>query len=301
MIENPVPWPNGAKCAAAITFDIDTDSFLHLDYGERVPDMVSSTSWLRYDEIAVPRLLKIFREYDLRQTFFYPAWCMEQHPRLVEMILEGGHEIGHHGYLHESPNRLTREDELHWLQRSTETIVRMTGQKPRGYRAPVYNFSRDTADLLAQEGFLYDSSLMTDDVPNLIRTGSGNLIELPTHWAMDDWPHYVHNIELQYMMSIRSPDEAKAVYLSEFDFAYEHGGLWLAIWHPWVSARGPRAQAISQMIRYIMDKGDVWFATLEEIATHINACIADGSYTPRAVDLPYYTGALPDDQRPKQI
>ena len=34
LIANPVPWPNGARCAVAITFDIDTDSFLHLEHGE---------------------------------------------------------------------------------------------------------------------------------------------------------------------------------------------------------------------------------------------------------------------------
>ncbi len=123
MIERPVPWPNGAKCAVAITFDIDTDSFLHLEYGDRVPDMVCTTSWLRYDEIAVPRILGMYRDLGLRQTFFYPAWCMERYPHLVELILKDGHEIAHHGYLHENPNQLTKEDEVYWIQRSIDTIA----------------------------------------------------------------------------------------------------------------------------------------------------------------------------------
>jgi peptidoglycan/xylan/chitin deacetylase (PgdA/CDA1 family) len=286
MIENPVPWPNGAKCAVAITFDIDTDSFLHLEYGERVPDMVCTTSWLRYDEIAVPRILKMYRDFGLRQTFFYPAWCMEAYPHLVEMILKDGHEIAHHGYLHENPNQLTKEDEVYWIQRSISTIERMTGQRPRGFRAPVYNFSRHTADILVQEGFLYDATLMGDDVPHVIETDAGQLLELPSHWALDDWPPYVHNIELEYTMTIRSPDEAMAVYLSEFEAMYRHGGLWIAVWHPWVSGRLARCDRIAEMIVYMQSKGDVWFATMEEIAQHTATCIKARAFKPRVVKLP---------------
>ncbi len=301
MIENPVPWPNGAKCAVAITFDIDTDSFLHLEYGDRVPDMVCTNSWLRYDEIAVPHILKMFRDFGLRQTFFYPAWCMETYPELVEMILKDGHEIAHHGYLHENLNQLSADDEIYWVQRSIETIERMTGKRPRGFRAPVYNFSRNTADILAQEGFVYDASLMGDDVPYVIKTESGSLLELPSHWALDDWPPYVHNIELGYTMTIRSPDEAMGVYLSEFEAMYKYGGLWVAVWHPWVSGRVARCDRIAQMIEYMQSKGDVWFATMEEIAEHINSCVADGKFDPRVVNLPYYKVGIPTDQRPNQV
>jgi len=301
MIENPVPWPNGAKCAVAITFDIDTDSFLHLEYGDRVPDMVCTNSWLRYDEIAVPRILKMFRDYGLKQTFFYPSWCMEAYPELVEMILKDGHEIGHHGHLHENYTQLTKEDQVYWTEHAIDIIQRMTGQRPRGFRAPVYNFSRHTADILAQQGFVYDSSLMADDVPYTIQTDSGSFLELPSHWALDDWPAYVHNIELEYTMPIRSPDEAMNVYLAEFEAAYQYGGLWVAIWHPWVSGRTARCMRIAQMIEYMQSKGDVWFATLEEIAAHIAKCKDDGSYVPRSVKLPYYKSPIPKLECPKQM
>ena len=56
LIANPMPWPNGARCAVAITFDIDTDSFLHLEHRDKAPDMLSALSWLRYDEVAAGRV-----------------------------------------------------------------------------------------------------------------------------------------------------------------------------------------------------------------------------------------------------
>ena len=123
--------------AVAITFDIDIDSILHLGF----PD-------------------DIFSHFGIQQTFFFPAWCMEQYPDLVEYILKGGHEIGHHGYIHESPYHQTPEDELYWLQKGADVIDKMTGQRPRGWRAPLYHMSPGSAEMLIDEGFLYDASLM---------------------------------------------------------------------------------------------------------------------------------------------
>jgi peptidoglycan/xylan/chitin deacetylase (PgdA/CDA1 family) len=297
MIKNPVPWPDGAKCAAAITFDIDTDSILHLEHRERADTMLSSLSWLKYDEIAVPRILDMYRQCGIKQTFFYPAWCMERYPHLVDMILEGGHEIAAHGYIHEDPNKLPQEEEHYWLRRQIEVIEKMTGQRPRGWRGPLYNASKYSPDLLIEEGFIYDATLMGDDVPYILKTAQGSVIELPSHWAMDDWPHYTHSMDMNYMMTIKSPDEAMNVFMSEFEAMYDFGGLWVTVWHPFVSGRLARCRRVLQMIEYMQNKGGVWFATMEEIGLHVQACIDDGSWTPRVDQLPYYDGMVPELER----
>ena len=294
MIKNPVPWPDGAKCAAAITFDIDTDSILHLEHRERADTMLSSLSWLKYDEVAVPRILDMYRQCGIKQTFFYPAWCMERYPHLVDMILEGGHEIAAHGYIHEDPNKLPREEEHYWLRRQIEVIEKMTGQRPRGWRGPLYNASKYSPDLLIEEGFIYDATLMGDDVPYILKTAQGSVMELPSHWAMDDWPHYTHSMDMNYMMTIKSPDEAMNVFMSEFEAMYDFGGLWVTVWHPFVSGRLARCRRVLQMIEYMQNKGGVWFATMEEIGLHVQACVDDGSWTPRVDQLPYYDGMVPE-------
>jgi peptidoglycan/xylan/chitin deacetylase (PgdA/CDA1 family) len=291
MIANPIKWPNGAKVAVALTFDMDSDSTLLLDHPDRAHRLVSPTSWLRYDEIAIPRILEMYRRHEIRQTFYVPSWCIERYPHLVESILDGGHELAHHGYLHENPNALSNEDQAYWLERGIEAFERFTGSRPRGYRAPMYNFSELTAKLLGENGFLYDSSLMGDDVPYLVEGGAGKLVELPTHWALDDWPHYTHMPDFGYTMPISSPKRAMEVFLSEFDAAWEFGGMWISVWHPFVSGRLARCWEVDKMITYMRNKGGVWFATLEEIATHVLESVDQGSYVPREVRLPYYDGA----------
>ena len=78
MIENSVPWPNGARCAAAITFDMDADSLIHLEHPTDSIRRVSAISMHRYGpEVAVPRIVETYKHFGIKQTFFVPAWCIE--------------------------------------------------------------------------------------------------------------------------------------------------------------------------------------------------------------------------------
>ena len=294
MIKNPVPWPNGAKVACAITFDIDTDSILHLEHRENAPTKMSTMSWLKYDEIAIPRILEMYKRCEIQQTFFYPAWCMEKYPHLVEMILEGGHEIAAHGYLHENPNNLSAEDELYWFERQIAVIKKMTGEKPRGWRAPLYNFSKHSMDYLCDQGVKYDTSLMGDDIPYVLQSSKGSVIELPTQWAMDDWPQYTLAPDMHFMMPIKAPQKGMEVFMAEFEAMYKYGGLWVTVWHPFVSGRLARCDGIEKMILEMQKRGGVWFAKMEDIAAHVQSCIDDGSWSPRVDQLPYYDGPIPE-------
>ena len=62
-------------------------------------------------------------------------------------------------------------------------------------------------------------------------------MELPSDHSLDDWPQYVNMKEFKMGMTIQSPDRAMDVFRADFDAAWEHGGLWAAIWHPFVSGR----------------------------------------------------------------
>ena len=293
MIRNPVPWPNGARCACCITFDMDADSLIHVAHRKDGHRRVSAISMLRYGPaVAIDRITETYRRLGIRQTFFVPAWCIERYPRAIEAILAGGNEIGHHSYIHEHPNELPASEEEHWLDRAIDVIVSSTGQRPRGFRAPLYNFSDRTADFLAARGFLYDSSLMGDDVPYFLDCEAGSLVELPTHWGLDDWPQYVQSIDLDYMMPIRAPSVGFQAFVEEFEAAVRHGGLWIPVMHPFATGRLARWDVVSEFLERVLDRGDVWFAPLEDIATHVESVTADGSYVPRRDKLPYYSAPV---------
>jgi peptidoglycan/xylan/chitin deacetylase (PgdA/CDA1 family) len=294
LIQNPPPWPNGARCAACFSFDMDAESLLHLYHRDKAADMVAMSSALRYGPlVAVPRLIEIWRRYAIRQTVFVPGWCVETYPQAVEALAAAGHELGHHGYLHEKPNTLSPEDEETVFIRALDAFKRVVGQKPVGYRAPAYAFSAKTLDLLIEHGFAYDASLMGDDVPYLISNGTKGLVELPSDYALDDWPQYVSMKEFGYQMPIQAPDEAFKVFRAEFEAAWNHGGLWIAVWHPFVSGRLARAEAMVKLLDDMMDRGGVWLAPMSEIAAHIAKLVADGTWTPRTDRLPYWREKVP--------
>ncbi len=158
----------------------------------------------------------------------------------------------------------------------------MTGRKPRGWRAPLYNFSANSLDLLLSRGFEYDSSLMGDDIPYIIesRNNGGRLVELPTHWGLDDWPQWVQSIDLNYMMPIRAPKQGLETFRQEFETAYRYGGLWIPVIHPFVTGRLARWHFFTEFLSEIRKHGDVWFAPIEEIAAYVNREVAGGNYQP---------------------
>jgi hypothetical protein len=282
VIRNPVPWPNGAQCAACFTLDMDAESILYLAHPQRAHSMVSAASMLRYGpDIALPRILESYRHYGIRQTFFVPAWCAERYPYAVEAMMRDGHEVSAHGYVHEHPNELSDEAERHWLTRSLAALQAVSGEKPAGWRAPLYNFSHRSGQLLLEAGLSYDASLMGDDVPYLIDTPRGELLELPSHWGMDDWPPFMHSIELDFQMPIQAPTQAWQGWWEEFEAMWEYGGLWVPVWHPFLSGRLARWRVTHAMIGRMLERGRVWFAPMREIAAHVRHCIAQRSWQPR--------------------
>jgi peptidoglycan-N-acetylglucosamine deacetylase len=289
MIANPIPWPNGARCACALSFDMDADSLIHISRPTDGFDRLYPITMGRYGpNVAVPRILDTYRKLGIRQSFFIPGWCMERYPAAVEAILRGGHEIGHHSYLHEDPTSHSDAEQGYWFDRAMEVHRKMTGRAPRGYRAPVYNVTQGVIDRLVANGFLYDSSLMADDIPYLMKTQKGDLWEVPVHWGTDDWPPFAHYAEIDYMMPVRAPSDGLRAMFEEFEAHYENGGLWLPVLHPFLTGRLARWHPMEKFLLDIAANKKVWFAPLEEIAVYVKNLTESGKYMPRIETLPYF-------------
>ena len=182
------------------------------------------------------------------------------------------HEIGVHGWIHERLPLLNNEkEEQRLLDQSIETLTKMTGKRPIGYRAPSWKFSSWTMGQVKAAGFLYDSSLMaSDDAYEMLLDGKPTgVVELPIERILDDSPYFGGNADGS------NPSSATCieVFQSEFDVAYEEGGLYLLTMHPHMigtSIARAHARAVDQ---YMKTKPGVWFATHEQIARHVKPLI----------------------------
>ena len=269
MFLNPIDWPEGKKSAACVTFDIDADSLIRTARPDDAELRLQPISMGRYGPtVAVPRILASYRRLGLTQTFFMPAWVMQTYPATVEAILKDGHEIGHHSWKVKDPMGHSDEVEAELFERAMEVHVRMTGRKPRGYRAPVYAITPAMVDRLIANGFLYDSSMMADDLPYRVETPKGSLIEVPPHWGTDDWPPFAHFEEIDYLMPVRAPSDGIRAFAEEFDAMYEAGGFWMPVLHPFLTGRLARWREMEKLIERALETGNVWFAPMEAIASH---------------------------------
>jgi peptidoglycan/xylan/chitin deacetylase (PgdA/CDA1 family) len=295
LIQHKFPWPDGKRTAVCLSFDVDAESVMHLGFRDEADNRVVTRSEMRYDaHVAVPRLLAIFRNHDIRQTFFVPGWCLEAYPAMVRAILDDGHEIAHHGYIHESGNKLTPENERYWFARGFAAVEKATGRKPVGFRAPSYAFSRHTLEIMIDHGMIYDASMMGHDVPYILQHPKGEIVELPSQRALDDWSYFVTGRDFNWMLPLQTPEHAFSIYRAEFDAARRHGGVWIAVWHPFATGRLSRAEAMDALIDHMKSAGGTWFATMEEIARHAAAARADGSWQPYIDPMPYEAGVLPE-------
>ncbi len=109
-------------------------------------------------EVGIPRLLRLFKKYDMPTSFFIPGHSLETFPKEMQMIVDAGHEVGAHGYMHENPVAMTPTQEEDVLVKSIELIEKLTGKVPTGYVAPWWEMSNSTAALLHKYKFSYDHS-----------------------------------------------------------------------------------------------------------------------------------------------
>ncbi len=282
-------WPPGFRAAAAVTFDVDAESAILGDQPEAAARLSVMTHQAYGPRTGVPRLLRLLERRGVRATFFVPGHTAERFPETVRAIRDAGHEIGHHGYLHEPVFRATAEQEEAYLLRGLDALDRVAGVRPTGYRAPWWETTYRTPGLLARHGFAYDSSLMDADRPYVLGTGesvvrddpgagesvvrddpatSRTIVEIPIQWGLDDWEQYAFLPGLTGSGVIESPAKVLELWSLELDALVEEGGCFVLTMHPFLSGRASRAAALERLIERLRETDGLWIATLGEIARH---------------------------------
>ena len=109
--------------------------------------------------VGVPRLVKLFTQLGIvkNMTWFIPGHSMETFPSEVKQIIESGAEIALHGYSHEGAPQMTDEQQKDVLEKCIDLSTRLTGKKPKGWRAPLYQIRETTLAMLEEKGFEYGS------------------------------------------------------------------------------------------------------------------------------------------------
>jgi peptidoglycan-N-acetylglucosamine deacetylase len=281
--------PKEILCA----FGVDVDAvagWLGSYGGEDSPDDISRG--LFAGEVGSPRLVDLFKKYNLRTTWFIPGHSAETFPDQMKAVADAGHEIGVHGYSHENPIAMTREQEEAILDKCLDVLSKLSGKRPTGYVAPWWEFSPVTNELLLERGIKYDHSLMHDDFhPYYVRVGDTwtkidyskhpdawmkplvrgketDLIEIPASWYLDDLPPMMFIKKAPNSHGFVNPRHLEESWRDQFDWVYRENdyAVFTMTIHPDVSGRPQVLLMLERLINHIQKHDGTTFLTFDEIA-----------------------------------
>lgn len=267
MMDRPV-WPNGKKCAAAITVNLNAELFwLAIDPEcEKMPKTLSLGQYGMTR--GLDRVLEALESRGLKGTFFVPGWVCEHYSEQIKDIAERGHEIGSLGYKNENMALFSAEEQKNLLEKSLKSIKECCNVVPEGFRAPDGELTSETLEAVRLLGFKYSSSLHDDDRPYMRNTGNGELMEIPIHWDNYDLPYFAFNYHPAFPAGqgrIMSYEGALNNWKDYFDGCREYGLLYVFQTDPAASGSPGRIELFEELLDYIISYDDVWTATAGEI------------------------------------
>ncbi|MHA2215070.1 MAG: polysaccharide deacetylase family protein [Candidatus Hodarchaeales archaeon] len=247
------------KPTVCLTFDFDAES-VQIREREELGRVSKGQFAVRR---GIPRILALLKKHGIRGTFFTCGWVAEEYPELVKEIVSDNHELGAHGYLHEHFDQLSIPQERIIIEKMTTPLKEFTNQIT-GFRAPFWQLSSNTLDLIAEAGYIYDSSLFSDDRPYIIQPL--NLVEFPVEWFLDDWVIFeIHQ---------HSPITAFGIWKSQFDSIIEQNDIpsnrlvFTLTCHPAAIGHLYRLNVLEKLINHMKSK-NATFLKMGDVAEQI--------------------------------
>ncbi|MGW3953133.1 polysaccharide deacetylase family protein [Streptomyces sp. NPDC004752] len=241
---------------------------------------VATLSRGEYSAYVIPRILDLLARHDVTATFFIPGHSALAWPDLIKCIRDAGHEIGHHGWVHERTEGFSLQQERDVLLRGFDALEKAAAVRPVGYRSPSSGFGVNTITALTELGLLYDSTCCAADfVPYYLRLGDAwsadqpyqfgapcDLVEIPFTWVLDDYPHFEYVPGSSGYQA--SPSAVYEIWTAEFDYAMTNypGGVFDLCMHPQIIGRPHRIMMLERLIEYMSER-DVRFESVAAYAS----------------------------------
>ena len=274
-------WPNGARLALQVVLNYEEGAEQAILHGDAVSETFlseiigaepytgvrhkSMESLYEYGSRAgLWRLLRIFRERDIKVTVFGVAMALQRHPDALQAMLAEGHEIASHGWRWLNYQFVDEETECTHIKLAVDTITALTGSPPLGWYTG--RDSPNTRRLVVEHGgFLYDADSYADDLP---------------YWELvNNKPHLVvpYTLDANDMRFATNQGfntgEQFFTYLKDaFDVLYREGEIASKMMsvglHCRIIGKPGRAASLERFLDYVQQHDDVWICRRVEIARH---------------------------------
>ena len=216
---------------------------------------------------ALPRILATLAELQVRASFFVEGWNLDVYPDQIHAIVDRGHDLGLHGWVHEGWGRLPVREEVELLDRSAAAAARLD-VRFEGFRPPGGLLTNSTLTLLRERGLRFCSPL------GEAVTLSSDVAILPFQWRVVDGYHYLEELtELRRRQGDRSevasPAECGSALRDALRSVIASGHYSALTFHPFLT-RDPEAHLVARdVIAEISSDDDVWYAPCSQIAAWV--------------------------------
>lgn len=267
----PLRWPAGVRLPVVLTFEHQSGEGAPLFPGDRPNYMVGGT--MEYGaRRGIWNILELLDRQKIQATFFVCGMTAEKYPDAVRAAHLAGHEIAGMSYAFDRVRTASVERERSIIGKTVQALENVAGVKIRGWRCPDYRVSPQTLDILAQEGFEWDSSLLNDDLPYMLDCGGRRLVEIPFSTSTADKSF------IGYPYPQRGgPDGLANVWNNEFGVLYEESSreprFMILSLQTWATGRPAPLRILRQLLERLSGHEEIRFARCAEISRWSSASL----------------------------
>ncbi len=268
-------WPNGARLAVYIGFNIE-----HFAFGEGLGAMIGPASpqpdvlnysWREYgNRVGAWRCLELFQQLGLPSAALINTALYDHCPELVAAFVARGDELVGHGHSNaERQGALDEAGERTLLQMCSARMQKDSGVTPSGWLSPWISESKLTPDLLAETGYRYTLNWCHDDQPMRMATRDGRGL-----WSIP-YPQELNDIPMIVGRQLDGKDFAQMI-VDNFDEMLDQSRsqplvMGIAL-HPYLVGQPYRLRHLRRALQHLAaarDRGEIWFTTPGAICQHM--------------------------------
>lgn len=272
-----VEWPGGARLAVNVVInyeegaerspldgDADREPLVEARYdvpeGER--ELFMESTYEYGSRVGVWRLLALLDRHHITPTVFASALALERNAEVARALVARGCDFVGHGYRWRPHTGMSREQERDHIRRCVESIARTTGYRVRGWFTRPPN-TMHTRELLAEEGLLYDSGAVNDEVPYFQALAGRPFLIVP--YSLD-----INDIKFVKGQFFTAADFAEYA-IDSFDTLYRESAetprMMSIGLHSRLIGRPGRLPGLERVIEHVSRHAGVWWAGRDRIAT----------------------------------
>ena len=261
-------WPGQAKIAMSVNLALEAFRFRSQYSQESRPGRPDyfSLSFAEYGGRAgVWRILDLLDEVNLKGSMSINGRAAELYPEAVRAVAEAGHEVVGHGWENDVlTDDASPDAELDEIRRVTKAIADAAGTRPVGWTSPGSAGSKNTLDLLAKEGYIWNGDQANDDLPYVRQTAAGPMVLLPRVNA------FLNDL-VMWIFPKNSTQVIWESFKDTFDQLYDEGTAGSPKWieivlHAQFAGRPTGIPVMRKCIEYAKQHEGVWFARKGDIA-----------------------------------